>query len=233
MAEESSFFNDVNGDREYDMEAFATYFKQFLSSGLYHTNNVPALLVSKGTGLQTSMDMGSAYIEGFMYRNTEAITFLHEDADATNPRIDRIILRLDRNVNVRAINAMIKKGTPATNPQPPALTRNDVVYEISLAQVRVNAGATTIASIKDERLDPNVAGLVSSLITVPTEQFINEWNSWMADMNQRKENYQQEWETWFQGIQVQNPAMGGMLISLGRNAPSSPTLNDIWIDTNA
>jgi hypothetical protein len=233
MAEESSFFNDVNGDREYDMEAFATYFKQFLSSGLYHTDNVPALLVSKSTGLQTSMDTGSAYIEGFMYQNTEAITFLHEDADATNPRIDRIILRLDRNVNVRSINAMIKKGTATTNPQPPALTRNDVVYEISLAQVRINAGATEIASVKDERLDPSVAGLVSSLITVPTEQFINEWNLWMADMNQRKENYQQEWEDWFQGIQVQNPAMGGMLITVGSNAPTSPTLNDIWIDTNA
>lgn len=233
MAEESSFFNSVNGDRQYDMEQFATYFKQFLSNGLYHTNNVPALLVNKGTGLQSTMDTGSAYIEGFMYRNTNSIIFDHETADITNPRIDRIILRLDRNVNVRAIHAMIKKGIPATNPQPPALTRNDVVYEISLAQVRINAGATTIGSVKDERLDPSVAGLVSSLITVPTEQFLSDWNSWMADMNQRKVNYQHQWEDWFQGIQIQNPAMGGMLITVGRDAPTTPTLNDIWIDTDA
>lgn len=269
MAEESSFFNDVNGDREYDMEQFATYFKQFLSNGLYHRNNVPALLVSKGTGLQTTVDAGSAYIEGFMYQNTESITFDHETADASNPRIDRIILRLDRNVAVRAINAVVKKGTPSTTPQPPTLERNDVVYEISLAQVRINAGTNSIASVKDERLDPSVAGLVSSLITVPTDGFIQEWNGFMAEMDavkngyeqqinnwisegnqdkldyqqqlmdwanqldQQKAIYEQQWSEWFQDIQVENPAMGGMTISVSSQAPESPIANDIWIDTNA
>src|SRR5690554_5327433 len=123
MTEESSFFNDVNGDREYDMEEFAKYFKQFLSTGVYHTDNVPALLVSHVGGLQTSLDAGSAYIEGFMYLNTAEILFDHDVGNATNPRIDRVVLRLDRNVSVRAINAVVKKGTPATSPQPPTLTR--------------------------------------------------------------------------------------------------------------
>lgn len=229
MAEESSFFNSVNGDRQYDMEQFATYFKQFLSNGLYHTNNVPALLVSKGTGLQTTLGTGSAYIEGFMYRNTETITFSHDTADATNPRIDRIILRLDRNVNVRAISAMIKKGTPATNPQPPVLQRDDLVYEVSLAQVRINAGAgaTTIASIKDERLDSSVCGLVSSLITVPTDGFIQEWNAWMAEMNEAKADYQASWDDWFAGIQNEI----GIRVLTGTSEPSGAIAGDLWLKT--
>jgi hypothetical protein len=224
MAEEYSFFNSVNGDRRYDMEQFATYFKQFLSNGIYHTNNVPALRVSHVSGMQTKLEPGSAYIEGFMYRNTEDIIFTHEAADPTNTRIDRIVLRLDRSLNARYIKAFVKKGTPATNPQPPVLQRDDIVYEISLAQVRIEAGKTTISSVTDERLDPNVAGLVSSLITVPTEQFLDEWNAWMAEMNEKKEDYQVAWESWFNGIQNQI----GVRLLTGSNEPTDAVAGDIW-----
>ncbi|WP_306009338.1 hypothetical protein [Bacillus sp. MMSF_3328] len=232
MAEESSFFNSVNGDRQYDMEQFALYFKQFLSNGLYHTNSLPALLVRPDSGMATLLESGSAYIEGFMYRNTEEIRFTHDPADVTNPRIDRIVLRLDKNLNARHIKAFIKKGTPGTIPIPPTLQRDETVYEISLAQVKIDAGKSQVTSVIDERLNPEVAGLVSSLITVPTEQFVEEWNRWMVDMNLKKENYQREWESWFQGIQVQNPAMGGITFYTGKSAPSIPALNDRWLDTN-
>jgi hypothetical protein len=236
MAEESSFFNSVNGDRQYDMEQFATYFKQFLSTGIFHKDNVPYLKVKKGAGLQTILETGSAYVEGFMYRNTEEITFSHDAADATNPRIDRIILRLDRGVNARNIKAMIKKGTPATNPLPPALQRDDIVYELSLAQARINAGSTSISTLTDERLNESVAGLVNSLITIPTDEFQQQWNSYfngvVEETNQNIEDNQAEWDNWFSGIQEGNPAMGGMKISVNSTEPTSPVLNDIWIDTN-
>lgn len=225
MAEESCFFNSVNGDRQYDMEAFALYFKQFLSNGIYHTDQVPSLRVRHISGLQTELEPGSAYIEGYMYRNTEPIVFEHDSGDETNPRIDRIILRLDRDMNARYIKAFVKKGIPATNPQPPTLTRNDVVYEISLAQVRVNRGASVIASVLDERLDPSVAGLVSSLITVPTEQFLDDWNNWMAEMEDRKEGYQQEWDDWFTGIQNEI----GVRVLIGENEPDGAVQGDIWL----
>jgi len=227
MAEEYSFFNDVNGDREYDMEEFAKYFKQFLSSGLYHTNYVPALQVSHLSGLQTRMVLGSAYLEGFMYRNTEDITFAHDPADVTNTRIDRVVLRLDRSLNARYIKAFIKKGIAATNPQPPALQRDDIVNEVSLAQVRINAGASTIASVMDERLDPAVAGLVSSLITVPTEQFLEQWNAFMADMEKNQTDYRAAWDAWFAGIQNEI----GVRILIGVDEPVDAISGDIWFQS--
>lgn len=195
------------------MEQFALYFKQFLTSGLYHKNNVPSLKVSALTGLQTKLEPGSAYLEGFMYSNTADITLTHSAADTTNPRIDRVVIRLDRGLDKRSINAFIKTGVPATSPVPPSLQRDNVIYEISVAQVRVNAGATTISSVTDERLNESVAGLVSSLITVPTDKF------------------QAEWDAWFTGVKAENPAMGGMLITVGNTQPTAPTTNDIWIDT--
>ena len=206
MAEISSFFNDLNGDREYDAEIFALYFKQFLSNGLYHRNNVPALLVRKGAGTTTTMDPGSAYIEGYMYVNTELETFSHGLADNTNPRVDRIVLRLDRSLNVRAINAVVKMGVPAKNPLPPALERNDVVYEISLAQVRINAGVNEVYSVVDERLDPNVAGLVSSLITAPTDGLLQDWNTFMDKVQNSKLEYEADWAEWVSGMNAQKDA---------------------------
>lgn len=205
--EESSFFNSVNGDRVYDMEAFATYFKQFLSSGIYHNDNNSGLTVSLESGMQSSLAPGSAYLEGFMYRNTEDIVFTHDAADATNPRIDRIVLRLDKNVGSRYIKAFIRKGMPAASPQPPALQRDDVVYEVSLAQVRINAGAAAITSVTDERLNQDVCGLVSSLITIPTSQFLAEWNDW------------------FLGIQNQ---IGARLL-YGDVEPAGVVAGDVWL----
>lgn len=213
MAEEYSFFNSVNGDREYSADEFAKYFRQFLTTGLYHKNNVPSLKVTATSGLGTKVEAGSAFLEGYMYRNTSDKVLTHAAADVTNPRIDRVVIQLDRSLAKRTIQAIVKKGMPATNPLPPALQRDDIIFEISLAQVRVNAGSATITSVTDERLNESVAGLVSSLITVPTTTF------------------QAQWDAWFTGIQSGAPAMGGMKISVATAAPSAPVTNDIWIDT--
>lgn len=207
MTEQSYFFNNVNGDREYDAETFALYFKKFLSSGVYHQNNQPALKVIARSGLNSELETGSAFLEGFMYQNTENITLTHDPSDATNPRIDRVILRLDRNVNVRAINAMIKKGTPSTNPVPPSLQRDDFTFEVSLAQVRIDARKNSITSIKDERYDSSVCGIVSSLISIPTDDFEEQFNEW------------------FLGIQNQ---IGARLFY---GEPTEPIAGDVWLKT--
>ncbi|MFS1511758.1 hypothetical protein VQL36_04875 [Chengkuizengella sp. SCS-71B] len=207
MAEKSSFFNSVDGDRQYDMEVFATYFKQFLTSGLYHQNHQPSLGITHVSGLQTKLETGSAYLEGFMYENTEEMVFIHDAADATNPRIDRIVLKLDRDINAREIKAGIKKGVPATTPLPPILQRDDIVYEMSLAQIKINAGETTIHSITDERFNEEVCGLVSSLITVPTDELQRQWNEW------------------FSGVQNEI----GARILIGDNEPQNAITGDIWI----
>ncbi|MFJ8515324.1 hypothetical protein [Lysinibacillus xylanilyticus] len=224
MTEKYSFFNDVNGDREYDMEAFALFFKQFLSNGLYHSDNVPALNVTKGTGLKSVLSTGSAYIEGFMYLNDAPITLTHDVADITNSRIDRIVLRLDRNLNARYIKSFVKKGTAATSPVAPSLTRNSLVWEISLAQVRINANANTVTSVTDERFNSTVCGLVSSLITVPTESFITQWNEFMAQMEQSKKEYRASWDAWFASIQNQI----GVRVLTGTKEPTGAAAGDIW-----
>ncbi|TSI19880.1 hypothetical protein FOT98_08785 [Bacillus sp. HY001] len=226
MAEESSFFDSLIGsngklDREYNAEQYATYFKQFLTSGIYHKNNKPSLLVlEQPNELKTKVEAGAAYVEGYMYRNTDNIILTHAAAHSTNPRIDRIVVRLDRAESSRYIKVMVKQGTPATTPVPPALTRNNIVYELSLAQVLINAASTKVNKITDERLDESVCGLVSSLITIPTDMFKKEFDTFMAQVRD-----------WFAAAQQNAYVTGGMNISIASTTPSNPKKNDLWIDT--
>ena len=78
-------------------------------------------------------------------------------------RIDRVVLRLD--YDLRTMGVKVLTGVPSATPQPPALTRNNHVYELSLAQVKIKAGAVSVspADIVDERFDTELCGLVTHL----------------------------------------------------------------------
>ena len=214
MAEEFMMFDSVDGDREVTADDFAKYYTEILTNGVFYRNGLPSLKVLKGAGLTTSLEIGAAFIEGYMYRNTEPIEFLHAAGNPSFPRIDRIVIRLDKTISSRHVRAFIKEGTLATNPQPPVLQRDEFVYEISLAQVRVNPGASVIATVTDERLDQNLCGVVSSIIEVPTDVFQDQWDEFIGS------------------IQHEAPALGGMNISVQTTAPANPRNKDIWIDTN-
>ncbi|GAB6891093.1 hypothetical protein [Geobacillus stearothermophilus] len=184
MAEISKFFNSAPGDpRTYQASDFADYFGSVLSTGLLHTDNIPALEVKcDGNDLRTYVTPGKAIIQGYLYENTSDLYLDHALPEPTLDRIDRIVLRLDKRNQSRYIKLFVKQGTPSENPVPPELQRDDFIYELSLAQIRVRANTSTLnpADLIDERLDENLCGLVHSLISIPTSQFQQQWDEFMA-----------------------------------------------------
>lgn len=158
MAELSRFFNSVTGDeRTYQAEDFAQFFQNFLGNGFFE-----GLGVSAENTINTIVSPGSAFIEGHEYTNTTSLTLVHDPADAVHDRIDRVVLRLNKDIEERSIKAFVIKGETGASPAPPALTRNNYVYEISLAQIRIVAGKSYIDSsqITDERGNHEVCGRV-------------------------------------------------------------------------
>ena len=136
-------------------------------SGVYANNH---LAVSPAGGMGVNISKGIAWLHygefaGAVYGNTSEINLPIPLADATYPRIDRVVIRYDAVQNKGFLT--ISSGTPASNPAVPALTRNENAYEISLAKVYVAAGATeiTVANITDERLDESVCGLMRDGVT--------------------------------------------------------------------
>jgi hypothetical protein len=105
-------------------------------------------------------------------------------ADAVLPRIDRVVISWETTNYVALPEVIIVKGAPASNPTAPALTNNSTARQISLAAIRIPAGATAItaAMITDERLDKSVCGLVTAGIGVDTTVMHNQFDAFLKSI---------------------------------------------------
>lgn len=98
-------------------------------SGAVAGTGLPAL----GSGLQFVIPAGfEAFIQGFYYRNdSTSLTKTASANGSTLPRLDQLVLRLDRDAN--SITSHIKQGTPAASPLLPSLSTNlGGIWEIPL-----------------------------------------------------------------------------------------------------
>lgn len=91
-------------------------------------------------------------------------------ANSSLPRIDRVVVSWATVDYSEKPTIEILQGSPASQPQPPALTNTTLKRQISLAQYRVAAAATkiTASDITDERLDQSVCGLVTETVSIDT-----------------------------------------------------------------
>jgi hypothetical protein len=158
-------------DRVYTSEAFARLFKTMMRDGIVH-NDGDELAVSPSVpaAMSVSVGTGMALVQGRYYINDGDLTLPVDAADPSHPRIDRVVVRLEATPG-RTVHAVVKKGTPAPSPVPPGLTRTAETWELSLAQVRVEAGATSIVAgkITDERGNTSLCG-VAAPVYVPSSQ---------------------------------------------------------------
>lgn len=109
-----------------------------------------------GSDMNVDISAGMAILkDGCPYILEAADDLTIGAADGSNPRIDRIILRLTREgqTDQGKISLMVLAGTPAGSPSAPSLTQTSATWDLSLAQVLVGTGVTTIAANKvtDER----------------------------------------------------------------------------------
>ncbi|GEM_PF-1026743 len=223
MAEIFKFFNSAPGDERWHYASdFADYFGNVLSSGLLHKNGTPNLQVKVNAGtMQTYVEAGEALIQGYQYQNTTPLFLTHGLPEPSLDRIDRIVLRLDKRNNARFIRLFVKEGVSATNPVPPSLQRDQYVFELSLAQIRLTKNTSSLEPLKlvDERMKEDLCGIVYSLISVPTSVFQQQWDYWFNNKKQTLEDdlvawqvqqknefdawqaeQEQEFLTWFESI---------------------------------
>jgi hypothetical protein len=189
VAELYRFFDGTVSDpRSYSADDFAEYFRQFIRNGVFNGGD-ELQVSSQQVGLKTYVKPGKAWINGYFYKNTDNLFLDHNASHATMDRIDRVVLRLD--YDLRTMGVRVLPGVPGVTPQPPALTRNNNVYELSLAQVKIKAGAVSVspADIVDERFNGNVCGIVTHLFeqvdtTEIFAQFTAEWRQWFEEVKE-------------------------------------------------
>jgi hypothetical protein len=160
-----------NPDRVYSAALLSRMMAKHIRDGIVHGDgNEMAVTVTDPPAMTVLVGTGTAMVQGRFCENDTALTLAVPTAHATYPRIDRVVVRLNASPG-RTIDIVVKPGTAAPEPAAPALTRTAEIWELSLAQVRVEAGATSILSekITDERGNVNLCG-VACPAYVPSSQ---------------------------------------------------------------
>jgi hypothetical protein len=211
MGEKHRFFDSIEGEdeRQYTADEFAEYFRQFIRNGIF-SGGENLKVETNEQDMKVFINPGYAWIEGYLYKiDTEPLVMEHKIADPSLNRIDRVVVRLDKTLENRYVKVFILEGTPAETPQVPELTRDNNIYEISLAQIEIIAGKSFIEAyqITDERLNNDVCGIATHLFEqVETTDIFNEWISYL---NNKKEEanlsydafvnaYQTTWNNWIE-----------------------------------
>ena len=171
MAQSSGFFNALlnNGqyDRKYNAEDYSDNLAAIIGTGVRRSNDND-LYVSAVGGMILNVNIGRAWIEGKWYKNDTVFTGFSVPTAPTGDRgrVDRIVLRLDKNIDARMIELVYLTGTAAITPSAPALTRNESVYEIAIADIAVRPNVTEVtqSDVYDRRADAEVCGWVTSPI---------------------------------------------------------------------
>lgn len=120
-----------------------------------------ALAPTNPSGLTVRIATGVAFVKGITYANYTLDDLVLGTAHATLPRIDTVVVEVARIGATDEGRAELKvvAGTAAASPVAPALTQNATVWQFPLANARVNAAQTTIATLTDRRVMLLAAGL--------------------------------------------------------------------------
>lgn len=160
-------FRSVDGDRPVSATMDARRFGQYVTNGIDNVSGEDALKVSVVDGeFALSVAPGGVVINGYSGWLDAAETLIPSTPDTTYSRIDRVVFRLNLNLDVRFFQLLLLEGTPAASPVAPDITRNDLVHDLVLADVQITAGSIAIAdsAITDQRADADLCGRTGTII---------------------------------------------------------------------
>ena len=133
--------------------------------------NAMAVTVSDGVGWISNSDAnGVVWWNDAEKTNGAKMQLTIDAADGVLNRIDRVIVEWKTTDYADLPEIKILKGTPASAAAAPPLTNNTTQRQISLAKILVAADTTSITAsmITDERLNPDVCGLVTDTLSIDT-----------------------------------------------------------------
>ena len=178
MALTSGFFNSKNHDRLYDATQISTLFEGLINDGVYQGVG-HIFKVSASNGMNVTVDTGRAWFNNTWTRNDALIVLTVPTAEQVLKRIDAVVLEVNSLDTVRNNTIKIVKGTPASNPSKPSLTKNDDVHQYPLAYITVDPNVTVITQQKIQNAVgtsacPFVTGIID---TLDIDDLIAQWSS--------------------------------------------------------
>lgn len=184
------FWTDDNGDRIYKASDMNDFLHPFFTEGVFNGD----LQVVANDNMTVTVNTGWIKIGTNVRQFFEPVNISVGAASGTYPRKDIVVVR--RDTSSRDITIEYIKGTAASTPTPPALTRQDPIYEMQLCVINVPAGASRItqANIQDTRMNSDVCGWVAA-----TVEEIN-FNQIKAQFDQWQIEEEADFNAWYETI---------------------------------
>lgn len=181
MTYTSGFFNSVNHDRTYDADTFGSMFDGVINDGVFHTWGDGMIVTAVG-GMTVAVGTGRAWFNHTWTVVTADERLTLAASSPSMPRIDAVVLRIDKSTSVRRNRIYIKQGQASGSPSRPALENTSTVREYVLADIRVNNGATAISQSNITNQigrDTPFVELVNN--TFDSANLIEQWESQFQD----------------------------------------------------
>lgn len=143
MTVTSGFFNSVSGDRTYDAEDMGNVFNGIIEDGVHKGVGSDFAVEAKG-GLSLGVGDGQSWFDSTWLINDDEITITAADSHVALPRIDAIVLEMDRSSAVRQGSIKFVEGVANATPVPPTMTHTSTVNQYPVATITRAAGSTVI-----------------------------------------------------------------------------------------
>ena len=165
MAIKSGFFNSMNHDRIYDADDINSIFDGIITDGVFG-NIGNRFQVTQTGGMTVNIGTGKARLHQIFVENDANLLLTIPQSDVLLNRIDSIVVHVDKTVNGRVGNIVVKKGVPSQNPVIPSLENDGQIYEMPIANIKVNANVNKITASDIQYL---VGKDTTPLITAPMQ----------------------------------------------------------------
>lgn len=193
------FFDAINSDRTYSADEMNRPYRRIISNGVFATpqgNPSTDLQVVESTGMNIICKAGEGLFADKWFENPFSIVITVPNNTSTVPRIDSVLVQVDTRTSGRVGNIVHRTGTPASSPVPPAINQTEGVVEYRLANIRVNAGVTSIQGryITDRRGSSDCPWVTSLIYQVDTSTLYDQWQAAYAEYFEEEKAI---WDAWY------------------------------------
>lgn len=196
----SGFYDALDSDRVYSADDMNRPYKRVISNGVFSTpKGTPSTdlqVVPAGSGMQIIVKAGEGIFGDKWFENPSDINITVPENTTTVPRIDSVIVQIDKRIGGREGNIVYRTGTPSARPSAPAINTVANVIEYRLANVRVNASADTITAgvITDRRGSADCPWVTSLIYQVDTSTLYDQYK---AAYDEYFEKEKEQWDNWY------------------------------------
>jgi hypothetical protein len=180
MAFSYGFYDSLNHDRTYNATQLSMIFDGIISDGVYAT--IGNSFIVKASSLKNSVIVQSGrawFNHTWNYNDADTILSGAEPSNAILPRIDAVVIDINRNEAYRENSIMWVTGTAASSPSRPSMlsTTDHFQYPLCYVYRRANNDVIRqedITNMVGTSECPFVTGVIE---TVDTDSLILQWQS--------------------------------------------------------